>query len=64
MCSPRKARIVVGIDNVETILEEGDSLYFEADVEHWFENKTSRSVEYYLVISAAQLFPRRNDTAS
>ncbi|WP_375310392.1 XRE family transcriptional regulator [Bradyrhizobium sp. A5] len=59
-----QGRIVVGIDNVETILEEGDSLYFEADVEHWFENKTSRSVEYYLVISAAQMFPRRNDTAS
>ena len=50
--------------DVETVLEEGDSLYFEADVEHWFENRTSRSAEYYLVISAAQIFPRRNDPVS
>jgi transcriptional regulator with XRE-family HTH domain len=59
-----RGRVVVGIDNVETVLEEGDSLYFEADVEHWFENRTARPAEYYLVISAAQMLPRRNDVGS
>jgi len=55
-----KGRVTVGVDNVETVLEEGDSLYFEADVDHWFENRTSRAAEYYLVISAAQALPRRD----
>lgn len=59
-----RGRIVVGVDKVETVLEEGDTLYFEADAEHWVENRTARPAEYYLVISAAQAFPRRNDTAS
>jgi transcriptional regulator with XRE-family HTH domain len=49
-----RGRVVVGIENVETVLEEGDSLYFEADVEHWFENRTARPAEYYLIISVAQ----------
>jgi len=55
-----KGRVVVVVDNVETVLEEGDSLYFEADVEHWFENRTARAAEYTLVISAAQALPRRS----
>jgi transcriptional regulator with XRE-family HTH domain len=59
-----RGRIVVGVENVETVLEEGDSLYFEADAEHWFENRSGRAAEYYLVISAAQTFPRRNDGGS
>jgi len=49
-----RGRIVVVVENVETALEEGDTLYFEADVEHWFDNRTSRPAEYYLVISAPQ----------
>ncbi|MGX7874656.1 helix-turn-helix domain-containing protein [Mesorhizobium sp. ORM6] len=53
-----------GIDNVETILEEGDSLYFEADAEHWFANPTPKPSEYYLIIAAAQAFVRRNDAGS
>jgi transcriptional regulator with XRE-family HTH domain len=57
-----KGRIVVGVDSVETVLEEGDSLYFEADVEHWLENRTARAAECYLVIAAAQAFPRRRDS--
>jgi transcriptional regulator with XRE-family HTH domain len=56
-----RGKVVVGVDAVETMLEEGDSLYFEADVEHWFENKTARPSEYYLIISAAQTFPRRSE---
>jgi len=55
-----KGRIVVGVDQVETVLEEGDSLYFEADVDHWFENRTARAAEYYLVISAARALSRRS----
>lgn len=59
-----RGRVVVGVENVEAILEEGDSLYFEADVEHWFENPTARPSEYYLIISAAQAFPRRGEAKS
>jgi transcriptional regulator with XRE-family HTH domain len=54
-----KGRVVVSVDQVETVLEEGDSLYFEADVEHGFENRSARAAEYYLVIAAAPAFPRR-----
>jgi transcriptional regulator with XRE-family HTH domain len=53
-----KGRVIVVTENVETVLEEGDTLYFEADVEHWFENRTAKPAEYYLVISAAQIYPR------
>lgn len=59
-----KGRVVVGIDNDETALDEGDSLYFEADGEHWFANRTTEPAEYYLIIAAAQPFPRRNETGS
>ena len=59
-----RGRVIVGVENVETVLEEGDSLYFEANAEHWFENRSSRAAEYYLIISAAQTFPRRNDAGS
>lgn len=48
-----RGRVVVGFEGRATTLEEGDSLYFAADVEHWFENPTGRHSEYYLVISAS-----------
>jgi len=54
-----RGRVVVLIEESETVLEEGDSLYFEADVAHGFENRTARPCEYYLVISAGQQRPRR-----
>jgi len=47
-----RGRVVVATVENETVLDEGDCLYFEADVEHWFENRTSRPADYYLVISA------------
>ncbi|MER8961217.1 XRE family transcriptional regulator [Mesorhizobium sp. M0701] len=47
-----RGRVVVGTPENETVLEEGDALYFEADVEHWFENRTNEPAEYYLIISA------------
>ena len=45
--------VIVGFDGREVTLEEGDSLYFEAELEHWFENRTDQPSEYYLVISPA-----------
>lgn len=59
-----RGRVVVGVDNVETSLEEGDSLFFEVNAEHWFHNRSARPAEYYLVISAAPGFARRSDTRS
>ncbi len=56
-----RGRIVVGIQDAETVLEEGDSLYFEADVEHFFENRTGMMSEYYLVISAGSAYQHRGD---
>lgn len=47
-----RGRVTVSIAGAETVLEQGDCLYFEPDVEHWFENRTGRPCEYYLVISA------------
>lgn len=59
-----RGRVLVGVDNVETALEEGDSLFFEVNAEHWFENRTARIAEYYLVIAAGPTFPRRGDSRS
>ncbi|WP_225773606.1 helix-turn-helix domain-containing protein [Inquilinus sp. Marseille-Q2685] len=47
-----RGHVVVATPDDETVLNEGDCLYFEADVEHWFENRTSGPAEYYLIISA------------
>lgn len=41
--------VIVAGEPVE--LDEGDTLYFEADVEHAFENRTHVPCRYYLVIS-------------
>lgn len=46
-----RGKVVVGFERQEITLDEGDSLYFEANVEHWFENRTGKPSEYYLVIS-------------
>jgi transcriptional regulator with XRE-family HTH domain len=56
-----QGKVTVRTKDTETLLEEGDSLYFEVDVEHWFENRTARVCEYYLVISATPSFGRRGD---
>ena len=47
-----RGRLVVVVEGSETVLDEGDTLYFQADVEHSFENRLARAAEYYLVISA------------
>uniref|UniRef100_UPI00313BC172 helix-turn-helix domain-containing protein n=1 Tax=Inquilinus sp. OTU3971 TaxID=3043855 RepID=UPI00313BC172 len=47
-----QGQVVVATTDNETVLSEGDCLYFEADVEHWFENRAAKPAEYYLIISA------------
>lgn len=49
-----RGQVVVVTTDDETVLNEGDCLYFEADIEHGFENRTSEPAEYYLIISAPQ----------
>ena len=44
--------VTIGCDQFEVTLQEGDTLYFEADVEHSFRNGGDRASEYYVVISA------------
>lgn len=46
-----RGKVVVGFDRQEITLDEGDALYFDAAVEHWFTNPTAKPSEYYLVIS-------------
>ncbi len=48
-----RGEVTVGFGVEVVKLAEGDALYFEADVEHWFENKSDQWSEYYLVIWAA-----------
>ncbi|MDB5620138.1 XRE family transcriptional regulator [Tardiphaga sp.] len=56
--------VTVRTKDTDTVLNEGDSLYFEVDVEHWFENRTARRCEYYLVIAAPPAYGRRSDGKS
>lgn len=46
-----RGAVVVGMGGKEEALSEGDSLYFGADIEHRFDNRTDAWCEYYLVIS-------------
>ncbi|WP_228728185.1 helix-turn-helix domain-containing protein [Brevibacillus composti] len=47
-----KLRAVLGDGVLDTILEEGDSLYFEADLPHRFINVGETPCSYYLVIDS------------
>ena len=47
-----EGELVVAAGDVETRLEPGDTLFFEADVDHSFTNDSSaRSCGYYLIVS-------------
>jgi transcriptional regulator with XRE-family HTH domain len=46
-----KGELVVVLPNQEARLLQGDALFFEADVEHAFINRSKSSCRYYLVIS-------------
>ncbi|GEN34918.1 MULTISPECIES: helix-turn-helix domain-containing protein [Aneurinibacillus] len=45
-------RVILGKDLTEYDLQEGDSLYFEADVEHQFINTGTEECRYYLIIDS------------
>jgi transcriptional regulator with XRE-family HTH domain len=45
-----KGRLRAIIRGEEHLLEEGDALYFEADVSHRFDNVGDRECSYYLVV--------------
>lgn len=51
-----KGQLIVelGIDYFQDELLEGDSLFFEADIEHRFINGTSSECQYFLVIDSTQ----------
>lgn len=43
--------LTVAMKAGDVVLETGDALFFEADVEHAFENHAGKKAEYYLVVS-------------
>jgi transcriptional regulator with XRE-family HTH domain len=45
-----KGRLRAAVGGEEHLLEEGDALYFEADVSHRFDNDGDGECSYYLVI--------------
>ncbi len=45
-----KGRLKAVIGGEECLLEEGDAVYFEADVTHRFDNVGAGECSYYLVI--------------
>jgi transcriptional regulator with XRE-family HTH domain len=45
-----KGRLRAVLEGEEYLLEEGDALYFEADVAHRFDNAGERECSYYVVI--------------
>lgn len=48
--------LVVAIKGADAHLGTGDALFFEAEVEHSFDNRTSFPCSYYLVISRREKF--------
>ncbi len=47
-----RGRLAAVLGGEKYVLEEGDALYFEADVDHCFDNLGDGECSYYLVISA------------
>ena len=47
-----RGRLTAIIGGEDYLLEEGDALYFEADVPHRFDNAGERECSYYLVIDS------------
>lgn len=50
-----KGRVAAVLDGEEYLLEEGDALYFEADVIHRFDNAGAEEASYYLVIASGDV---------
>lgn len=49
-----KGRLAAVLDGEEHVLEEGDAVYFEADVAHRFDNLGEGECSYYLVIDSGK----------
>lgn len=49
-----EGQLIVTIDGSETPLSQGDALFFEAEVEHSFDNPAGQPCGYYLVISRSR----------
>lgn len=47
-------RLKAVLEDQEYVLEEGDSVYFEADITHRFDNIGQGECSYYLVIDSSQ----------
>ncbi len=47
-----KLRVVIGAD--EYLLDEGDAMYYKADVMHRYENAGKGACSYYIVVSRAR----------
>lgn len=50
-----RGRMTAVLDGKEYQLEEGDAIYFEADVPHRFENGGQGECSYYLVINSSRI---------
>lgn len=48
-------RLKAILEGQEYVLEEGDSVYFEADITHRFDNISEKECSYYLVIDSSQI---------
>ncbi|CAN5717868.1 helix-turn-helix domain-containing protein [soil metagenome] len=49
-----RGRLVATLDGEKHVLEEGDAMYFEADVTHRFDNAGVGECSYYLVIDSGR----------
>jgi len=46
-----EGELVVSIDGSDMMLAQGDAIFFEAQVEHAFDNRTQQPCGYYMIIS-------------
>jgi transcriptional regulator with XRE-family HTH domain len=46
-----EGNLVVAMDGSDARLTKGDALFFEAEIEHSFENRTKKPCGYYLIVS-------------
>lgn len=54
-----RGRCAAILDGEKHVLEEGDAVYFEADVTHRFDNLGEGECSYYLVIDSGRTLPDR-----
>ena len=52
-----EGNLIVPIADEEVALARGDALFFEADIEHSFDNRSKQPCGYYLVISRRDRTP-------